>query len=404
MMLTRRTILFVLPGSALAGCSISGPAASGRSRFVTEKAAVGEIRDVVPAVGTVRPANAVEVSAPVSGQVTRVAVNENDLVAEGDVLCTFDSRTSDLLVQEGAAAIESAGQSLAEATEAGRQYDRALANKRALFDAGYVSAAALKSAEGDVRRQQSVIARARSDLKSAHARSLRMQVDADSRVVRSPISGFVLRRAVEPGVRVTEGTREPLFVIAKNLDKVVVDAFVSQVDIRRLEGISTAQITSESLPGLSLAGSIVRIAREAKRDRTTASYRVEIAVDNPDSGLWPGMSVSVNFVRLDAGMVLRVPTRALYFVPTAYVPKLAEEDLEELRRLGGTSDPENLKNVELGMILARRRSRIFVLGSNGASARAVKIGAQTDDFVEVLDGLMAGEAVILDERKNGASG
>ncbi|TAA26693.1 efflux RND transporter periplasmic adaptor subunit [Pseudoxanthomonas winnipegensis] len=185
--------------------------------------------------------------------------------------------------------------------------------------------------------------------------------------VATPLSGVVLSRQAQVGGGAAEG--QPLFEIA-NLSKVWADLNLfgdqirqvpagAPVTLTRLYDGSAAQATIERvLPG-TFAASQSAIAR--------------ITLDNADGQWRPGMAVTarITTARRDAALVL---------------------PLAALQTMDG-------------------RDAVFVRSGNTYTARAVKTGARDATHVEVLEGVKAGEEVVVaqsylvkaDIEKSGAS-
>ena len=130
------------------------------------------------------------------------------------------------------------------------------------------------------------------------------------------------------------------------------------------------------------------------------SYPVLIDADNAQGDLFPGMTASVEFIHADARNVLRVPIQALYLTPSTYVPVLSDELTRALQRQGLTNR-EAMIGAELGTLIFAKKQRIFVLEKGKPVVRAVRVGAQSTDFVEIVEGVRPGERVIVQENGPG---
>ena len=121
-----------------------------------------------------------------------------------------------------------------------------------------------------------------------------------------------------------------------------------------------ASLSVTALGGRSFAATVHSVGRTA--DEGTGTYPVELWLDNPDGVLRAGMVTRVRLPNDDAEAVLRVPRSALV-------------------RRGGT--------------LA-----VFVVegpvGALDARVREVRVGRQGGESVELLEGVRAGERVVIE--------
>lgn len=405
--LSRRTMFvrLVLDGAALAlllflgvgACSDDGFGRSGRAdqTYRTQRAEIGDVRDVVPAIGVVEALTTVEVVADIPGRVETVLVEPNQSVVRGQPLARIDAGSLSYELQEAGTAVSAAEAALAEIRVRSEQAQRQLGDRRRLVERGLYSPAAARNAEDEARQRLAAVRRAQSELDAARVRAANARSRLGKVVIRAPQDGFVLARNLEAGQVVGPGASEkPLFVIASRLDAIVVEAAVAETDIRRVTPAARVAFTVDAHPGEVFEGRLRDVLREPKRERSAVTYAVLIDADNPEGKLFPGMTASVEFIHQDARNVLHVPIEALYYTPEDYRPELPEEALRYLRRTGEV-EPRRMQFVEMGMLLAQGRQRIFVLENRKPAMRTVQVGAQTDEVVEVRNGLRPGEVVIL---------
>jgi Cu(I)/Ag(I) efflux system membrane fusion protein len=169
--------------------------------------------------------------------------------------------------------------------------------------------------------------------------------------IRAPSTGVVLAKGVVEGDRVEPGAQ--LFEIAP-LGTVWVEAAVYEQDLPLVELGLTAEVTSASLPGRVLDGRV--IAFEPTVDATTRAATARLQVDDPDGALLPGAYVAVE-LRREVGPVVAVPDTAVVYAGT-------------------------------------RRYLFVDLGEGRLQPRSIRIGRRAGGFVEVLDGVDEGEAVV----------
>ncbi|MFA6286131.1 MAG: efflux RND transporter periplasmic adaptor subunit [Opitutaceae bacterium] len=170
--------------------------------------------------------------------------------------------------------------------------------------------------------------------------------------VEAPFSGTINARDVSLGDAIEPNTE--LFDII-DLSKVIVVARVYEADIGLVKKGQTARIAALGYPGLQLTGKVTFIGLELDPDNRTLP--VWIAVDNPEGKLRVGLFAQANLILSTADGLLTVPKEAI---------------LEE----GG-------------------EKFVFVQTGNTFNRVDVQVGVADDRFVEIKDGLVPGDAVVV---------
>ena len=121
--------------------------------------------------------------------------------------------------------------------------------------------------------------------------------------VGAPLTGTVLRRAIEPGEVAVTGA--PLLTIA-DVQQLEMKVYVLQRDLATVRLGDPATVQAEALPGEAFPGTVTWVAGQAEftprnvqtaKDRANLVFAVKVRVDRPDGRLKPGMSASVRFTR-----------------------------------------------------------------------------------------------------------
>ena len=240
--------------------------------------------------GRVAALNSIAIRPAVSGQITDVAVVENDLVASGAVLARIadDLARSDL---DQALAARGAGE--VRVNQAQSAFDRA----RAL--GGNVARSTLEDAElslqiaqGELDRLSGVVAQAESRLANY--------------TLTAPFAGTIITRAVEPGAMVDMTTT--LFTLADLTDLVV------EADIDEIYAAQIAEGLDAVLQPAGMSGHLEgQVSFAAPRiDPQTGGRLIRLTFDTAQD-LPVGLTVAVNIVvdRQDAALTL--PRAALTF-------------------------------------------------------------------------------------------
>lgn len=254
-------------------------------------AELGTAARVMSATGTVEPIRSVGINAQLGGALTRVAVEEGDLVRAGEILAEIDSRELEAQLASSEANLAVA-KSVAERSKQLREQQ---INTVAEFERDQAAYTAAQASRDQLRTRLGFA------------------------TVRSPIAGVVLDKRVEQGDIVGGQTR--LFTIG-DISTLVVRVPVSELDVGGLKPGDAVPMSLDAIPGRVLTGRVRRVFPSA--DTVTRLIPVEIAL-TPEAarGVKPGYLARVN-MRLDPrANVLLVPAPALLEDPSGAIVYLA---------------------------------------------------------------------------------
>jgi len=371
----RRTLFLILPavlvlggGSAYWWSGQADPA----PRYRTAPVEQGAIVRAVNASGAVSPLVQVQVGSQVSGQIKVLKADFNTPVTAGQVIAELDAEhiearllaaradhaaaeaqleTQHAQVQRALADVESAKANLGNAKaqtqraqtalqdaerdlrrrqELGRRgvsstadiekaeaaFDSAragLASQRALETA---AGAAIEAAAASHRVAVSQLAQLSAQIQQRAAAVRQVQVDLDRSVIRAPIDGVVVERNVDLGQTVAASLQAPiLFLIAKDLTEMQVNASVDEADVGQIEPGQRVTFTVNAFPGRTFEGRVEQVRLAAQNTQNVVSYIVVVATRNDDRRLLPGMTATVTIVTAEKADAIKVPNAALRWRP-----------------------------------------------------------------------------------------
>jgi len=286
-----------------------------------------------------------------SGRVARVQGRLGDRVRAGEPLLVvaateFAQGQSDLATARAVA-------DTARAAERRQQQ---------LFEAGAAAERDVLQAQSDRVAADAALGAARSRLRILGRSDA--QIDAMERTpaggaeatVAAPIAGTITQRAVGPGQYVQSaaaGASSPLFVIA-DLSSVWLMAYVREQETAQVRVGQPVEVRVPSLPGRTFTGRVDWIA--AALDPATHRLAVRAKVGNPDGALKPQMFADAAITTSADSLAPAVPAAALVY------------------------DGEV--------------TRLFVEAGGRIVGRPVRTGRDSDGYVEILQGLKAGERVV----------
>jgi HlyD family secretion protein len=309
-------------------------------QYRTAKLERGNLQATVAASGAVNPVALVTVGTQVSGQISELLVDFNSEVKAGQLLARIDPETFEYRVRSAqadvdatrAAVLTAQANTLSAQTqvsraqvdldEARRDFDR----KQSLVEKGFIaqseadkaralvntSVEAVKAVQAQVGVAQAQVTSAQANVAQREAALAQARIDLARTRITSPVNGIVIKRAIENGQTVAASLQAPeLFVIAKNLRDMQVDAAIDESDVGRLKLGQKATFTVDAFPGQTFEGEIRQVRKAATNVANVVTYVAVVGFNNADGRLLPGMTANVRVVTDQREAVLKVPNSAL---------------------------------------------------------------------------------------------
>lgn len=374
-------------------------------RFVTHPVERGDLTLRISATGTLAPTNQVEVGSELSGIVTHVDVDYDDRVEVGQVLARLDPTRLEAQGRQLEASLEAA-RARRRQTDATLEEARAqLARLEKVHEAsgGRVpSQQELDAQRASWKRAISERANARAAVAQAQAALATNRTDLRKMVIRSPITGVVLDRNVDPGQTVAASFQAPvLFTIAEDLTQMDLELEVDEADIGQVERGQPATFTVDAYPDRAFRATVAEVRFASETVEGVVTYKTILHVGNDDLSLRPGMTATAELVvRTLTGVVL-VPNAALRFEPRseARPPGAGRGSLVSQllpRPPRGAAQPARAGREDA------KSQRVWILRDGEPVAVPIVVGATDGTRTEVRDGeLVPGTEVIVETAKEG---
>jgi len=314
----------------------AGPATSYRSAAIER----GPLTAAVASSGTVNPVSQVSVGSQVSGQIKEMLADFNTEVKKNQLIARLDPESFEYKVRQATADLESARASVLNAqanvsavmagvSKARLEADNAqrdVLRKQDLLGRNFISQAeydnarnaaatlaeALKVTQAQLEVARAQVASAQAVVRQRDAGLAQARVDLERTEIRSPVDGIVIKRSVDVGQTVAASLQAPeLFIIARNLQDMQVEAAIDEADIARVHPQQKVTFTIDAFPGRSFEGRVGQIRKAALASQNVVTYIVVVAFANPGSVVLPGMTANVRIVTDTREAVLKVPNAAL---------------------------------------------------------------------------------------------
>lgn len=246
--------------------------------------------------------------------------------------------------------VVNAGQVLVELDRAQTEADLAAAaaafaesqsqfnRSRELFNTQALSKAQYEQLEATMKSNQARVDAAKARLADTY--------------IRAPFAGRVGLRRVSLGTLISPGT---VITTLDDLSAIKVDFAVPELNVGELRSGQAIAARSSAYPGRSFVGKVASV--DSRVDPGSRAVMVRALVPNRDGALKPGMFLTVDLSK-ERRAALMVPEQAL-------VPEQA-------------------------------RQFIYVVQGPKVNKREVKLGRREPGFVEITDGLRAGDHVVIE--------
>ena len=274
------TLLFIfILGGTIAG--LSGTIKAEKERLTAEKMAAGSserlpvnvvLLDVVPTTiedrinlpGVIEPWEKLSVLAKIHGTVIKVEASEGETVSKGQIIARIDPDDFRIAVDS------------ARAT-----YELAIAQHKrlaSLHDQGIVPEAKIENLEAQVKTSKAALENAELMLSRC--------------TIKAPISGVIRRLDATEGLLLS--VSDPVAEILQ-VDRVKAVVGIPESDVALVRNIKEVHLTIQALDNKEVVGRHHFLA--GSPESGARLYRLELAIDNKDNLIMPGMFFRAKLVK-----------------------------------------------------------------------------------------------------------
>lgn len=354
-------------------------------QVITAKVSVEDVEDTVLASGTIQAQKEVSVGAQVSGQIKRLYVDLGDKVTKGQLVAEIDSTTQNNTLRNAEAQVALLNAQRGAKLALRRQAELAFKRKQELVKLDAGSKAELEDAEAALATTTADIAAIEAQIRQANVSVDTARVNLGYTRITAPIDGVVVAVIAEEGRTVNAIQSAPSIIKLAKLDQVLIKAQISEADVVRVKPGMPAYFTILGEPTHRFEAKLNAVEPVPEASQTdakvTASTSTSTAiyynglfdVPNPEGRLRVLMTAQVFIVLDKAENALVIPASAL-----------------------GKRDRKT-KTYEVNVLEGPP-------GKQKVMARQVKIGLNNRVQAQVLEGLKAGELVVVGDAAAAGSG
>ena len=402
------------------------------TKVTAEKAAVRNIIEVVNASGKIYPEVEVKVSPDISGEITELTVAEGDTVKKGQLLARIYADVYNIQRSQAASGVAqsqaqvnisqaqvSNSQAALDALKAQQeQAERNYSMQKKLFDEKVISAnefnvadANFKTAKANynaavqsIRGGQASVQSARAGVQSARDNLAKANTDLGRTAIVAPMDGVVSLLNVKKGEKVAGNSFNvgtEMLRIA-DMDKIEIRVDVGENDVPKVKLGDSALVSVDAYSEKKFKGIVTQIASSNNGAASSAlsaatsdvtQYKVYIRIlkesysDLLGKGTFPfrpGMSASADIQTKTQRNVITVPINAV-------TTRDKNDSLGADKKKVAASDniaEKTTTDDDIAVV-------VFVKGADNKVTRVpVKTGIQDINYIEITNGLKAGDEVI----------
>jgi membrane fusion protein, multidrug efflux system len=239
-------------------------------------------QDTLGAVGSISAVQGVTLTPQIAGNVSEIDFESGAVVAKGDLLVRFDTRTEEAQLNALNAQLEWAR----------------------------LSAERAQKLRTDSTVSQSEVDQAEATLKQAKANADAVQAIIDKKTIRAPFAGKLGIRQINLGEYVDAG--KPI-VSLQSLTPVYADFSMPQQTLAQIKTGMVVRVSLDTYTNKQFEGKLTAI--NPNLDESTRSVRLQATLDNADHLLRPGMFARIEVVLPSDENVLVIPATAILSAP-----------------------------------------------------------------------------------------
>ncbi len=358
-------------------------------RFDIAKPEYGHIATTVTATGTIQPVDTVAVGTQVSGSIKYLYVDFNTKVKKGQLLAELDKDLFQAQVDQLRANVQVAQTNL--------EYQKNnFQRQELLYKTGAISKADYDIAYNQIGQAKANVAAVTAQLNSALK-------NFSFTEIHSPIDGVVLNRNVSIGQTVAASFNTPtLFVIAKDITKMQVEASVDEADIGNVKDSLRVTFTVDAYLEDVFSGRVQEIRLQPSVSSNVVTYNTIINAPNDNMKLKPGMTANVTIYTAEKDTALLLPVKALKFIPDSVQLKdyVIQSAVRRSRSTAQTKDTTGGKFKSTTRIGSS--NYVWLLRGDTLVQRHIRTGLNDNTHIEVLSGLNENDVVITGISAGGA--
>ncbi len=374
--------------AAVTGAAMRGHG-SKAAEVQTAKVERKKIVQKVSATGKIQPKTQVEISADVSAKILKLPVVEGQTVKKGQFLVGLDRERYLAAVESAEASVSSAEANAALVRENMSRTENEFRRSKQLLAGGLESQASFEAKQAEYQVEVARHKSANDQVQQAKAALKQARDDLSKTTIYAPMSGTISALNKEQGeIALGSQFQKDVILIVADLSVMEAQVNVDENDVMSVAVGQPAEIEVDALPGKTLKGVVSEIASSARSagagttDQKT-EFEIKVTIVDPPRTLRPGMTASADIVTHTNDRALSVPLQS---VAVRTVDQLSvkgkKRKVAEAAETGYKADKDGFVEI------------VFCIEQGKAVAKQVKTGIQSDDLIEIVEGLKEGDEIV----------
>jgi len=317
--------------------------------------------------GSVEACLRTRLSTILGGRIETLAVKEGERVEKGQMLMRLWHQDLAARAEVARAQLATAQSRRTEICTLAANAEREAVRQEALAAQGFISASRVEAARTEAAARHAACASAGKDVVTAERQLAAAGADLGRTVIIAPFAGTVAKIVGEVGEYSTPsppGVPTPPAIDLIDDSCLYVKAPMDEIDAPKIRAGQPVRVRIDALPGKTFAGTVRRVApyvTAVEKQARTVDVEVDFAAPDEARGLLVGYSADVEILLESRAGVLRIPAAAL-----------------------------------------QEGNRVLRVDAAGKlEARLVRTGLANWEYAEVLEGLAAGDRIVLSLEKAG---
>lgn len=193
------------------------------------------------------------------------------------------------------------------------------------------------------------------------------QNNYDDYFIRAPFDGVLARLSVKSTDTVSNGTVIGTLVSSQKIATIT----LNEVDVEKVRVGQKAELTFDAIQDLKISGTVITVDLVGTVSQGVVNYNVELSLDEQDTRIKSGMSVTADITTETTQDVIIVPNSAVKSQGRMSYVEVFENPLPSIR--GNTPVTSSIPPVQ----------------------KKVEIGTSDDSFTEIISGINVGDQVVV---------
>jgi len=373
----------------------------------------GDLKKIVSATGTIVPTSEIVLSSEISGKISNIYKDYNDIVSKGENLAIFDQNPFILKVEESQTAVDISNsilnQKKASLEKANAELANANSNKvgsvakinnyklyianlkknlldqQQLFNKKFISKNEFEKSKLDFNRSFFELQSLQADLLSLDAtidsristikiieaeieeikiliiqKKLTLEsamLNLSKTIITSPIKGFILDKHINIGDVLGSYQKDSImFTIAESLTNMNLEIFIDESDIGNIKINQNVIFTTDAFPDQKIEANISQIRYTPIEEQNVITYQVVASFKNPNKILFPGMTANIDIIIEERKDILKIKNDALN------VKIKGESAKPKKNKWGGNSDGQSQMREIMDKLNLTKKQKGMMMG------------------------------------------